>query len=174
MTWVVAFLLEKTYNRTKTLQNQSQFEIKNNSQVFNANTLATAYAHRQIFAAAFDEIKKLGGSTEQEVLEKLLSLYGANLIATKYLGTLYEGKFVENINAGELLQNGILELLPIIKNEAVALVDAIAPPDFIINSPLGMSDGKVYQHLEAYMHQTPDTFTRPTWWREIIDFKAKL
>lgn len=96
------------------------------------------------------------------------------MIATKYLGTLYEGRFVENDNAGELLQAGILELLPILKNEAVALVDAIAPPDFIINSPLGMSDGKVYQHLEAFMYQTPDTFARPSWWREIVDFKAKL
>lgn len=174
MTWVVAFLLEKTFNRTKALKDQSQFEIKNNSQVFNANALATAYAHRQIFAASFNEIKKLSGTAEQKVLEKLLSLYGANLIATKYLATLYEGKFVENVNASELLQNGILELLPILKNEAVALVDAIAPPDFIINSPLGMSDGKVYQHLEAYMYQTPDTFTRPSWWREVVDFKAKL
>lgn len=167
-------MLEKTFNRTKALQNQSQFEVKNNSQVFHANALATAYAHRQIFAASYYEIKKLESSAEQRVLEKLLSLYGANLIATKYLAILYEGKFVENVNAGELLQSGILELLPILKNEAVALVDSIAPPDFIINSPLGMSDGKVYQHLEAFMYQTPDTFTRPSWWRQIVDFKAKL
>jgi Acyl-CoA oxidase len=29
------------------------------------------------------------------------------------------------------------------KCDAVALVDALAPPDFILNSPLGQSDGDV-------------------------------
>lgn len=30
-----------------------------------------------------------------------------------------------------------------LKDEAVALVDALAPPDFILNSPIGHSSGKV-------------------------------
>jgi len=30
-----------------------------------------------------------------------------------------------------------------LKDEAVALVDALAPPDFILNSPIGHSNGKV-------------------------------
>lgn len=29
------------------------------------------------------------------------------------------------------------------KCDAVAMVDALAPPDFILNSPLGQSDGDV-------------------------------
>lgn len=107
-----------------------------------------------------------------------MSLYGANLIVTKYLATLYEGKYISSdYNAGIFLQNGILDLLPDLKNEAVALVDAIAPTDFILNSPLGMSDGNIYKHLENHLYQTKDTFTRPTWWREILerkDLSAKL
>ena len=36
-----------------------------------------------------------------------------------------------------------------LKNEAVALVDALAPPDFILNSPIGHSNGKVgHFHLD--------------------------
>lgn len=35
-----------------------------------------------------------------------------------------------------------------LKPEAVSLVDSIAPPDFILNSALGMSDGKVLDKLE--------------------------
>lgn len=75
---------------------------------------------------------------------KLLSLYGANLIVTLYIATLYEGGFIPaNSKAADLYQAGILNILPIIKNDAVGLVDAIAFPDFIINSPLGQSDGEV-------------------------------
>jgi acyl-CoA oxidase len=170
LTWIVVYLLEKTFNLTKSIQSKSQLEIRNNSQVFHANSLASAYAHRQIFAASLNEISKLENSPEKEVLRKLLSLYGANLIVTKYLATLFEGNFISSdVSPGILLQNGILKLLSDLKNEAVALVDAIAPTDFILNSPLGMSDGNIYKHLENYLYQTEDTFTRPKWWREIIN-----
>ena len=30
-----------------------------------------------------------------------------------------------------------------LKDEAVSLVDVLAPPDFILNSPIGHSNGKV-------------------------------
>ena len=36
-----------------------------------------------------------------------------------------------------------------LKNEAVALVDALAPPDFILNSPIGHSNGKV-RHFNLF------------------------
>lgn len=156
---------------------QSQFDVRNNSQVFNANSLAIAYGHRQIFAVFYNEIQKTSSVPEREILKNLLRLYGANLLVTTYMGILYEGGFVvSGSNINEFLQTGILELLPIIKTDAVALVDAISPPDFIINSPLGMSDGKIYQHLESFLYQTPDTFTRPSWWKELVhrDFLAKL
>lgn len=32
---------------------------------------------------------------------------------------------------------------PQLKDDAVALVDVIAPPDFIVNSPIGKADGEV-------------------------------
>lgn len=174
LNWICAYLLEKTFTRVKNLQasGQSQFDVRNNSQAFHANALAIAYGHRQVFAAFYNEIQKLSpeNSSEREILTKLLSLFGANLISTKYIGTLYEGGFINSNgpNANELLQTGILELLPILKDEAVSLVDSIAHPDFIINSPLGMSDGNVYKHLESFMYQTPDTFTRPSWWKDCV------
>lgn len=91
-------------------------------------------------------MRELEKGPESDVLSKLLSLFGANLIVKNYLGVLYEGGFIESsgqVAAGDLYHEGILNLLPQIKDEAISLVDSVAPPDFILNSPLGMSDGKV-------------------------------
>lgn len=35
-------------------------------------------------------------------------------------------------------------LLTQLKDDAVSLVDAIAPPDFILNAPIARADGEVY------------------------------
>jgi len=64
------------------------------------------------------------------------------------------------------LREGILNLCRELKPEAVSLVDAISPPDFVLNSVLGASDGKVYQHLEVAMSQAPGCFEKPSWWKE--------
>lgn len=168
--FIVTFLLNKTFNRLQSLKNHSKFDDRNNSQVFNAIPLSIAFGHRQIFAVSLEKIQKLENLPEKLILKKVLSLFGANLIATRYLSTLYEGNFMpSDIKAGSLLESGTLEFLNELKNEAVALVDSISPPDFIINSPLGMSDGNVYKHLQNYIYQTPDTFTRPHWWKEILN-----
>lgn len=123
-----------------------------------------------MFAITLEHAVNLQKSPEKNILMKILSLFGANLILTKYLSTLYEGGFNPG---GEMIESGILNLLTELKDEAVTLVDAIAPPDWIINSPLGMSDGNVYKHLESLIYQNPETFTRPKWWMEILP-KAKI
>lgn len=168
--WVCVYLLEKSYERVQQLQSmkQSTFDTRNNSQVFYAINLSIAYGQRAIFQAFYQHIQSLSASPEKDVLTKLLSLYGSNLILKNYLGTMYEGGYVSGINAGELLQQGILELLPVIKTDAISIVDAIAPPDFIVNSPLGMSDGRIYDHLKSIIYQTPETFERVSWWKDIV------
>lgn len=42
-----------------------------------------------------------------------------------------------------LLRDAILELCTELKGEVVSIVDALAPTDFVLNSVLGKSDGKV-------------------------------
>lgn len=168
--WICVDLLEKSFERVQQLKSsgQSSFDVRNNSQVFYAINLAIAYGQRSIFSAFYEKVQAVEPSHEKDVLTKLLSLYGANLIVKNYLGKMYEGGFVQGINAGELLQNGILEILPALKKEAISLVDAISPPDFIIDSPLGKADGRIYDHLKSVIYQTPGTFERPTWWRDMV------
>lgn len=171
LNWICVHLLERSGERVKQLQsmNQSAFDTRNNSQVFYAINLSIAYGQRAIFNAFYQSVQATPQSPEKDALSLLLSLYGANLILKNYIGVMYEGGFVQSgVNAGELLQAGILELLPVLKKEAISLVDAIAPPDFIVDSPLGMSDGRIYDHLKSIIFQTPKTFERPNWWQDIV------
>ena len=52
-------------------------------------------------------------------------------------GLIQDRKFVKDVH--NRIKKLCKELLP----EAVALVDAIAPPDFVLQSVLGKADGKV-------------------------------
>lgn len=178
--WICVYQLEKTARRVKELQRdgKSQFDVRNHSQVFGAINLSLAYGHRSIFSVFFNRISELPASAERSLLVNVLSLYGANIIVRNYIGLMYEGGFVPaGVRVGEILESGILRLLPQLKDECIAMVDAIAPPDFIINSPLGMQDGKIYAHIKSHIYQDPDTFTKPTWWAEIlkpVDLTSKL
>ena len=68
-------------------------------------------------------------------------------------------------------------LCGVIKCDVVSLVDAIAPPDFVLNSALGMADGNIYKNLYTAMTQTPGCFDRPSWWKDValkLESKSKL
>lgn len=147
---------------------QSPFAMKNNSQTFYAMTLSMIYGERFIFVSFYEQLRELEGHPEeQKVLFTLLSFYGLSIVQ-KYVGTLYEGGFAAGELPARLYKEAILYLLPLIKTEAIALIDSIAPPDFIINSPLGMSDGQLYKHMETRIFSAPQALTRPKWWEDIV------
>lgn len=130
-----------------------------------------------IFCTFFQKVLTLKYSAEKLALTRLLSFFGTNLII-KHLELFYEGDFLCNKNSGLYYKSGIIELIPKIKDDAVGLIDAIAPPDFIMNTPLGMSDGEIYKNLESTIMNGPDVFERPEWWREAVyssyDTKSKM
>uniref|UniRef100_A0A0A1XQ08 Acyl-coenzyme A oxidase n=1 Tax=Zeugodacus cucurbitae TaxID=28588 RepID=A0A0A1XQ08_ZEUCU len=168
LNWLVAFQLDRTVQRYESLRKQGQnaFETRNNIQVFNAQQLSIIYAQRTIYYVFHRFVNDLPPSNERNVLATLLSFYGADLV-TKHIGSFYQGGYFQHKAQAELYHEGILTLLPVLKNEAITLIDAIAPTDFILNSPLGMSDGNIYQHLQRAIVQAPGVFERPSWWRDV-------
>lgn len=166
--WLVAYQLDVTCKRVELLKRQGldTFETRNNMQVFNAQTLALVYGYRSVYYVFYKFVMALPQSNERNALLQLLCMYGANLI-TKYAGVFYQGGYFRQNNQIELYQQAILDLLPELKNEAITLIDAIAPTDFILNSPLGMSDGNIYLHLQRAVLSAPGVFERPDWWREV-------
>jgi acyl-CoA oxidase len=59
-----------------------------------------------------------------------------------------------------LIRETTLELCAEMKNDAIALVDAMAPPDYVLNSILGESTGLVYKNLYNSMIQSNGSFER--------------
>ncbi|KAJ6649267.1 Peroxisomal acyl-coenzyme A oxidase 3 [Pseudolycoriella hygida] len=179
LNWLCAWLLEETAKRSGELQKsgKSDFEVRNERQIFYGKTLSMVFAQRTIFNVFHKHILDVENSNERAVLTCVLTLYGGNLLIG-YLGMLYEGGFINGPLPATLYKHGILDVLSKLKDDAVSLVDAIAPPDFIIDSPLGMSDGMAYRHLESTLMQSPGVFERPNWWKDMIHWqsyaKAKL
>ncbi|XP_058456056.1 peroxisomal acyl-coenzyme A oxidase 3 isoform X2 [Malaya genurostris] len=179
MNWLVAHLLEDTHKRLLDLKQngKSSFEARNESQSFYARVLSIAYGERVMLLVANTFLNNLENGPEKVAIGRLVSLYGANVVL-KYIGIFYQGGYFSEVrDALDLLQRGYLDLLPMIKTDAVSLVDAVAPPDFLLNSPLGMSDGEVYKHMESAILQAPGALERPKWWKDAVyrDYiKAKL
>ena len=106
----------------------------------------------------------------KSVLKLLTALYGATSLE-KHLSVLVEGGYFQSKSSASL-HEAIELMCERIKPEAVALVDAIAPSDFALNSALGHSDGQVYRHLEESM--TPGLKKRPDWWQLILQPQLKI
>lgn len=169
LNWLCAHLLKKTSDKARQLNTdgQSPFDVRNNIQAFNANSLAVVYAQRNVYWVFKNWAEGLTDSPEKQAAMELVLLYGLNLLV-KHSGLLYQGGYFNSSDDLPAVERTILDLLVKVKRNAVALVDTIAYPDFILNSALGLSDGEVYKNLEAAITQSPGVYERPTWWKDIV------
>ena len=67
------------------------------------------------------------------------------------------------------MQECFIELAKDIKKDAVSLADVLAPPDFILNSALGHSDGNVYKHMKNNFYANPNSFGRAEYWEDVTE-----
>uniref|UniRef100_A0A672UX39 Acyl-coenzyme A oxidase n=1 Tax=Strigops habroptila TaxID=2489341 RepID=A0A672UX39_STRHB len=143
--WLVCYLLrESDLKLSKEKQSgRSDFEAKNNCQVYYCRSLAIAFIEQTVLQRYHDYTHDPSiPSTLQPVLKKLSALYGLWSLS-KHLAVLYQGGYASGEQAGKFIQNAILELCCRLKDDAVALVDVFAPPDFILNSPIGKASGEL-------------------------------
>lgn len=170
----MAYQLEKTAQHVDSLaaKKKSPFEVRNESQALNAITLSLIYGERMVFKKFFEVVDAWTGeiAEEKRAVLQLVSLYGLEVIK-RHLSVLYEGGFLTGPQPTRLYEEAILSLLPLIKRNAISLVDTIAVPDFLLNSPLGMSDGNIYKHLQSTIMTAPDALQRVSWWKDVTVWK---
>ncbi|XP_074760551.1 peroxisomal acyl-coenzyme A oxidase 3 isoform X2 [Athene noctua] len=166
--WLVCYLLrESDLKLSKEKQSgRSDFEAKNNCQVYYCRSLAIAFIEQTVLQRYHDYTHDPDiPSTLQPVLKNLSALYGLWSLS-KHLAVLYQGGYASGEQAGRFIQNAILELCYRLKDDAVALVDVFAPPDFILNSPIGKANGELYKNMWGEVLQGSKTLNRPSWWTE--------
>lgn len=70
-----------------------------------------------------------------------------------YQGSLFIGEQPLNI-----VRETLLEMCAQLKSEAISLVDSMAPPDYVLNTPLGVATGDVYKASYTAMIQSNGSF----------------
>lgn len=175
--FLVSYLLvrskEKLDQKLKELGDP--FMAKNQSQVYYLRTLTIAFFectslqrfHTFVYRPEVPEGLR-------KILVKLAITYGLWCLE-KHYPTLISANYL--VNGSKLVDNTrslLLDLCADLKNEAVALVDVFAPPDFILNSVLGYSDGKVYEHIFEAISRSENSMVRPSWYEEFTKYKPKI
>ncbi|XP_028400851.1 peroxisomal acyl-coenzyme A oxidase 3-like isoform X2 [Dendronephthya gigantea] len=170
--WLVCYLLKQSDKKIQSELNSGKetFSAKNDSQAFFCRSLALAFIQKTVMDRFHAFVHDPDTPTNfRAILAKLEILYGL-WILEKHLGTFYEGGFFNQGSHAGMIRKSIVDLCDEIKPESVSLVDALAPPDFILNSPIGHSNGKALENLYDAVLKDPKNTQRPSWWK---DFKEK-
>ncbi|CAL8327011.1 unnamed protein product [Lota lota] len=174
--WLVCFLLGESQMKLaqEKASGKDDFEARNNSQVYYCRSLALAYIEHmalQSYCVMLESEQTPAGL--RPVLTKLGALYGLWSLSN-HMAILYQGGYCSGKNAAEFVNTAILTLCSQLKDEAVALVDVFAPPDFILNSPIGKADGNLYKNMWSAVLQGKDVLQRPSWWKEFCTDKPQV
>uniref|UniRef100_A0A8R1XUP7 Acyl-coenzyme A oxidase n=2 Tax=Onchocerca TaxID=6281 RepID=A0A8R1XUP7_ONCVO len=100
----------------------------------------------------FRESLQTASENIREVLRRLATVYAYSSI-DKHIATLYIGGYCKCEEWGDTVKKRLRESEAMILSDAVSVCDALAPPDFILHSILGSSDGQIYQRLIQYFMQ---------------------
>jgi acyl-CoA oxidase len=117
------------------------------------HNLGRAYSEQILvttFYNAFSSISALSQPTPSVLRTcfRLYALYTLDQFASSF--TMTTAVSAESVYT---LQDVILELMAELRPHAVKLVDGWSIPDFLLNSALGRSDGKVYEELFDMAHR---------------------
>ncbi|XP_036002093.1 peroxisomal acyl-coenzyme A oxidase 3 [Fundulus heteroclitus] len=166
--WLVCFLLDESAKRLEQQRasGKDEFEARNDSQVYYCRSLAIAFIEYSCLQGFHELANDAATPTSlKPVLKKLCALYGLWSL-TSHVATLFQGNYLKGNKPVEFIQMAILTLCSELKDDAVALIDVLAPTDFILNSPIGNADGQLYKNLWSAVMQGSQVMERPSWWNK--------
>lgn len=174
--WLVCFLLGESQRKLfhEKSSGLGDFEARNNSQVYYCRSLAIAYIEHTVLQRFHDLIQdEQTPAALRSVLGRICALYGLWSL-TDHMAVLYQGGYFSGRQPVDFIHTAVLTLCGQLKDDAVALVDVIAPPDFILNSPIGKADGELYKNLWSTVMQGKNVLERPSWWAEFCSDKPAV
>lgn len=121
----------------------SNFEARNKTQVYKCELISRAYSELVALKYFWMAADRLANNRElKAVLDKLGVLYGLSCL-DQHLIYFYEGGYARDKSLAKMVKDGVLQMCTTLKPDIIGVVDALAPPDFVVNSVLGNADGEV-------------------------------
>ncbi|KAF0870971.1 ACOX3 oxidase, partial [Crocuta crocuta] len=143
--WLVCYLLRESAQKLdrEKRSGSGDFEARNNSQVYHCRSLALAFLELTAVRSFHEHVHQPSVPPPlRAVLQRLSALY-ALWSLNQHTALLYRGGYFADEQPGKMIENAILGLCSQLKDDAIALVDVIAPPDFVLGSPIARADGEV-------------------------------
>lgn len=144
----MCYLMDSTSKRMQksTSNGSCKFDARNNAQVYLARDLTRTYSEYYALKS-FQKRLTLPDVTDslRPILVLIYQIYGFWCLE-KQLSTFYQGGFASTKSSNsfaDIVRSELLRLCGDMKDSSVAVVDALAPPDFALNSIIGKSDGLV-------------------------------
>lgn len=174
--FLASYLLKQTSDRLDEqmkMNNNSLFIGKTKSQVYYAKILSLVFYELVVLERLYKHFQK--PSNDQEIqLQNMATLYGLWSLE-KWSSYLYEAGVIRSGSSTlKDIRDYILELCAKMKDNSLTLAEVFAPPDWVLRSSLGQSDGKIYENLYNGITQSKGCFDRPQWYQEFTVRKPKL
>jgi acyl-CoA oxidase len=159
--WLLCYILRESYQKLQESLKSGKdlFQARNDNQAFFSKTLAIVFMEREICERFIRKISENKDSTLQSAIDRIFYLAALHYL-DKHVVLFYQGGYFTGQEGKEvtLIRETILDLCSQMKNDAIGLIDAIAPPDYVLNSALGDSTGLVYKNLYSSMIQSDSAF----------------
>lgn len=192
MCWLLHSTTEQLQHADK--DGTDRFKARNDSQVYRARDLSRAYSEYYALECFryFEPFEILNGTflsnlfllfrkrclredvaeNLKPVLSNVYLIYGMWCI-DRHLATFYAGGFAVGPRFADAIRSALLGACGQLKDSAVAVADAIAPPDWVLNSVIAKSDGRLYENIQNVMMTNPGAMERASWWKDIVPSKMK-
>uniref|UniRef100_T1L1B6 Acyl-coenzyme A oxidase n=1 Tax=Tetranychus urticae TaxID=32264 RepID=T1L1B6_TETUR len=191
--FLVCYLLKSSYLKLQeqTVKMGDSFDAKNATQVYYLRSLAIVFFEAEALDRFQRFLTEFSVPDEISIVLKQLGLLYGLWSLEKHLAVLYESGYFTSLplkptqstlSSSKPILTGpstnikemILQLCNQLKDNAVALVDSYAPPDHILNSSLGASDGQIYQNIFAALENNKGAFGKPEWLEQIANSPSTL
>lgn len=143
--WLLCWLITTTSEQMKkSAENgKNKMEARNDSQVYKARDLSRAYAEYYALKSFHQQLKLLKPSDELSSILNLIGLVYGYWCMERHLPTFYQGCFASGATFADTIRTEHLKNCAQMKDSSVSIADALAPPDFVLNSVIGKTDGLV-------------------------------
>jgi len=140
-------------------------EVWNDMQIYYFKEMARVYYDLYLVNEFSKKIESCNDKNTKLILEKLFNLCGYHKIE-KGASVLFEVHYLSRHDL-VFIREKIITLCNEIKNEAIGILDSIALPDHLLNSPIGAYDGDIYNRFIGTVWTATGAFERASYWEEI-------